>query len=177
MRIFTPNIIWDIKNYVTCFYLFNIFANYPQLFIILIFSNFYSILLLTLTPFWFLFFFLVQSVTQAKVYQTSVEIWRYQRYGMIVDFEERLPLPPPFTIFCYLYQLLRIIGRSVYAVLGQVLVKSSCSCCKNKKEPDLVRKKLVFFLPKYSLHALEIYLLIKLIVVSLPCQVWERKVD
>ena len=68
----------------------------------------------------------VCRVTTAKVYNESVEIWKYQRYGMIVDFEKRLVLPPPFTVLCYIFFILRWLGHFVYRAVARMCGYSSC---------------------------------------------------
>ena len=68
----------------------------------------------------------VCRVTTAKVYNESVEIWKYQRYGMIVDFEKRLVLPPPFTVLCYIFFILKWLGHSVYRAVGRMCGRPSC---------------------------------------------------
>ncbi|XP_076467609.1 transient receptor potential cation channel subfamily M member-like 2 [Babylonia areolata] len=62
--------------------------------------------------------------TTSKVYNESMEIWRYQRYVMVVDFEERLVFPPPFTILCYIFFILKWIGQLIYRI---VIRLSSCT--------------------------------------------------
>jgi hypothetical protein len=66
------------------------------------------------------------STTTAKVYNVSIEIWRYQRYGMIVDFEERMPLPPPLTILCYLFYILKWLGNLIYKAISLLCARARC---------------------------------------------------
>lgn len=51
------------------------------------------------------------AATAAKIEVDSV--WKYQRYILVVDFANRLPLPAPLSIFCYIYFILRWIMRMI----------------------------------------------------------------
>lgn len=56
-------------------------------------------------------------------------IWKFQRYALIIDFEERLNLPPPFIIFSYICILLKKIYNKMKGC------KRNCCtfCCCSKK--------------------------------------------
>ncbi|KAL8598697.1 hypothetical protein ACOMHN_033261 [Nucella lapillus] len=71
------------------------------------------------------------TVTTAKVYNESVEIWRYQRYVMIVHFEEGLVLPPPFSILCYIFFILKSIGHLIYRTVTMLFAQSNGSNLKD----------------------------------------------
>ncbi|XP_064607847.1 transient receptor potential cation channel subfamily M member 4-like [Liolophura sinensis] len=46
--------------------------------------------------------FAMFSSTISKISAESQQIWKFQRYNLIVEFEERLRLPPPLTLISYL---------------------------------------------------------------------------
>ena len=100
-------------DFLSVIYLFYYYDYYDY------YDYYYDCLLLLL-------FVPVLRVTTAKVYNDSVEIWKYQRYGMIVDFEERLVLPPPFTILCYAFFILRWIGHFVYRAVARLYAHTRC---------------------------------------------------
>ncbi|KAK7467859.1 hypothetical protein BaRGS_00036896 [Batillaria attramentaria] len=66
------------------------------------------------------------ATTCRQVQDVSLEIWKYQRYGMITDFEDRLLLPPPFTVLCYLYYG---VGFAVKKIYQSVLAP----CCQGDR--------------------------------------------
>lgn len=47
------------------------------------------------------------SHTKARVDAESDQIWMYQRYEIVIDYEHRLRLPPPLTIFSYMIMLVK----------------------------------------------------------------------
>lgn len=44
-------------------------------------------------------------MTNNKIDKEADEIWKFQRYMLILDFEERLCFPPPLTVINYMYLL------------------------------------------------------------------------
>ncbi|XP_076468214.1 transient receptor potential cation channel subfamily M member-like 2 [Babylonia areolata] len=85
------------------------------------------------------------AVTTAKVYNESVEIWRYQRYVMIVDFEERLVLPPPFTILCYIFFILKWIGRLIYRTVAMLFARTNICCMGSELKDHASKIQIVKF--------------------------------
>ncbi|XP_015781855.1 protein ced-11 isoform X2 [Tetranychus urticae] len=53
------------------------------------------------------------SATASKLEGRTEQIWKYQRYILVVDFANRLPLPAPLSIFCYIYFVLKWIFRTL----------------------------------------------------------------
>lgn len=49
--------------------------------------------------------------TKAKVDAQSDQIWMFQRYEIVVDYEQRLRLPPPLTIISYGLMLVQWICK------------------------------------------------------------------
>lgn len=72
--------------------------------------------------------FAMFAVTCHRVEKAALEIWKYQRYGMIVDFEQRMVLPPPLGVFCYIYYIARWAIGNIYHTLRRCCRDSSC--CK-----------------------------------------------
>lgn len=68
-------------------------------------------------------------LTITKVDNEASEIWKFQRYALIIDFEERLNLPPPFIIISYICILLKKIYNKMKGC------KRNCCtfCCCSKK--------------------------------------------
>jgi hypothetical protein len=54
-----------------------------------------------------------------RVQEKSNELWRYQRFGLVNEFEEKTVLPPPMNVLCYLVEL----------------VKYLICCCKRRRTP------------------------------------------
>lgn len=69
------------------------------------------------------------SVTNAKVQSESEEIWKYQVYSIIVDFETRLRLPAPLNFISYIIMSLEFIFKKVKHFFGWCC---KSSCCRRK---------------------------------------------
>jgi len=75
-----------------------------------------------------MFYVIYYSLTITKVDKEAAEIWKFQRYMLIMDFEERLCFPPPFTIINYFFILIAFIHRKLKGC------RKSCSyLCTCKK--------------------------------------------
>lgn len=77
--------------------------------------------------------FAMFALTITKVDNEASEIWKFQRYALIIDFEERLNLPPPFIIISYICILLKKIYNKMKGC------KRNCCtfcCCSKKAKPD-----------------------------------------
>ncbi|XP_037570265.1 LOW QUALITY PROTEIN: transient receptor potential channel-like [Dermacentor silvarum] len=51
------------------------------------------------------------SHTAQKIESASDDIWKFQRYKLVVDFMNRLCLPPPLNVFSYIIALLQFLWR------------------------------------------------------------------
>ncbi|CAF1504882.1 unnamed protein product [Adineta ricciae] len=51
------------------------------------------------------------SVTGARIQRQSEQIWCYNQYAILVEYQNRLRLPPPFVIFSYIIESMMIICR------------------------------------------------------------------
>ncbi|XP_066912898.1 transient receptor potential cation channel subfamily M member-like 2 isoform X3 [Clytia hemisphaerica] len=62
--------------------------------------------------------------TFSSVQENSAQIWKYQRYGLILEYAARPALIPPFTLFVHIYLFVRWIW--------------DCCCCKKHDEEGVV---------------------------------------
>ena len=94
----------------------------------------------TLTHFSATYIYLIYSVTNAKIKLHSDANWKYQKYGLIVDFEERLRLPPPLSVISYILMVLMAIYRCLHKCCKQCCATGcrSCKCCKKKNSKSKV---------------------------------------
>ena len=53
------------------------------------------------------------------VEENSIEIWKYQMYFLVMEFQCRVRLSPPFSLFEHLYILIQFLMKRI--------------CCKKKK--------------------------------------------
>ncbi|KAJ8305133.1 hypothetical protein KUTeg_017318 [Tegillarca granosa] len=80
------------------------------------------------------------SATQAQVAKESSDIWKYQRYSVIVDFDERLRLPPPLTVISYFLLLCEWLFCQIRHCFRQC--KKCCRrCCRKKPHRASTRRQ------------------------------------
>ncbi|GFQ66003.1 protein ced-11, partial [Trichonephila clavata] len=75
------------------------------------------------------FYFLLENLkiaTASKLESETDAIWKFQRYQLVVDFTNRLRLPPPLSIFSYLIIVVRWLYRCIL-----------CRLCKSRDEADV----------------------------------------
>ncbi|XP_053204968.1 transient receptor potential cation channel subfamily M member-like 2 isoform X2 [Panonychus citri] len=53
------------------------------------------------------------SATASRLEGKTEQIWKYQRYILVIDFANHLPLPAPLSIFCYIYFVLKWLIRTL----------------------------------------------------------------
>ncbi|ESO90589.1 hypothetical protein LOTGIDRAFT_175815 [Lottia gigantea] len=82
--------------------------------------------------------FAMFSATNAQVSKEALEIWKYQRYGLIVDFEERLRLPAPFTCISYLLMFLQLIFIQLRRLKNSISV-CCAKCCRRSQDSTISR--------------------------------------
>ncbi|OWF47104.1 Transient receptor potential cation channel trpm [Mizuhopecten yessoensis] len=85
--------------------------------------------------------FAMFALTITKVDKEAGQIWKFQRYALIVDFEERLCLPPPLTLISYITMVLVFFYSQLFGCHKGCL----CCCCfkkqaKRKKTEKMVHK-------------------------------------
>ena len=51
------------------------------------------------------------SNTFHKVNAEALYVWKFQRYSLVIEYEGKPILPPPFIIVCHVYLILRYIVR------------------------------------------------------------------
>ena len=61
--------------------------------------------------FYFLFLSVCCSNTFHQVNAVATQIWKFQRYSLVLEFEGKPILPPPFIILCHAFLLLRYVMR------------------------------------------------------------------
>jgi len=69
-------------------------------------------------------FVLLYRLTIGKIDNIASEIWKFQRYRLIADFTERFCLPPPFTVFSFIYMFLKFLMKKCMGCK-----KRLTSCC------------------------------------------------
>ncbi|GIX69306.1 protein ced-11 [Caerostris extrusa] len=95
---------------------------WPYLFAIQYFV-FLKLILLTLL-------YALFSATASKLESETDAIWKFQRYQLVVDFTNRLCLPPPLSIFSYLIIAVHWIYRCI-------MCRLMCRLCKRSDETDV----------------------------------------
>ena len=97
---------------------------------------------------WFIliqYFFLVKLVLPSlltamfsnrisKTTHQTQQIWMYQRYEIVIEYENRLPFGPPLTIFCYLVMSVRKIWFKFKHFAKTCKVCCACFCLRHRKE-------------------------------------------
>lgn len=87
------------------------------------------------------------AATASRLQTETDNIWKFQRYILVVDFAHRLPLPAPLNIFCYIYFILRFVFRII-----------TCYYCCRKKDQIDGKSNLLFPITeddKYNLRLSE----------------------
>ena len=54
------------------------------------------------------------SLTIQSVQEQAHNLWRYQRFLIIMEYTKRAPVPPPFNTFYYLFVILRFVARHCF---------------------------------------------------------------
>lgn len=92
-------------------------------------TNFNESTVLMLLPLFLVFPASLPRLTITKVDNEASEIWKFQRYALIIDFEERLNLPPPFIIFSYAC----ILFKKIYNKMKGCKRNCCTFCCCRQK--------------------------------------------
>ena len=66
----------------------------------------------------------MDSNTYSQVQANSLQIWKYQRYFLVMEYAQRPILPPPFIILNHVAMLVKGIYRRLH-------------CCKRNQSQDL----------------------------------------
>ncbi|XP_052825070.1 transient receptor potential cation channel subfamily M member 2 [Octopus bimaculoides] len=78
--------------------------------------------------------FAMFALTISKVDNEASSIWKFQRYALVVDFEERLCFPPPLTFLSYFAMLIRLIYRKMKKCKRNC--EFFCKCWKKSALPE-----------------------------------------
>lgn len=84
------------------------------------------------------------SATGTLVNEKSEQLWMFQRYEIVMDYEKRLVFPPPFSILVYIYMALRWLLRRVCRACCRFRVYCCAlvCCSKNNSDNNNKNKKL-----------------------------------
>lgn len=111
--------------------------------------QYYIIIKLIASPLLFSMF----AVTASKWVSEIDSIWKFQRYQLVIDFANRLPIPEPFSLFYYIYIMARygisFLDKSINSITSKVSTRfvdksnltqnftfDSFTCCAQmKKKP------------------------------------------
>ena len=53
----------------------------------------------------------MSSLTIQSVQERAHNLWRYQRFLIVTEYTQRIPVPPPFNILYYLFIGLQYVSR------------------------------------------------------------------
>jgi len=67
----------------------------------------------------------------SKVAKEAEQLWMFQRYEIVVEYEKRIPFGPPFSLFFYLYMILRDLGANLRRLSQRCRVCCSCFCFRH----------------------------------------------
>ncbi|XP_048243432.1 transient receptor potential cation channel subfamily M member-like 2 [Haliotis rufescens] len=81
------------------------------------------------------------SDTNARISNEAEEIWKYQRYTIIVDFDERLRLPPPLTLISYMCMFLSLVWRKLKQLYYRC--RSCCKCVKKDMKDGMKKVQIM----------------------------------
>ena len=75
------------------------------------------------------------ALSAARLTADTDRIWKFQRYGLVMDFVTRAPLPPPLNIFYYVYWILRFICAFI----------ADCFCNNKNKDNSFVSNSFLSY--------------------------------
>ncbi|XP_046572246.1 transient receptor potential cation channel subfamily M member-like 2, partial [Haliotis rubra] len=81
------------------------------------------------------------SDTNARISNEAEEIWKYQRYTIIVDFDERLRLPPPLTLISYMCMFLSVVWRKLKQLYYRC--RACCKCVKKDMKDGMKKVQIM----------------------------------
>ncbi|CAF0859038.1 unnamed protein product [Brachionus calyciflorus] len=76
------------------------------------------------------------SATGSRVNEKSEQLWMFQRYEIVLDYEKRLIFPPPFTVILYAFMILKSLVIKLKNFICQCKVCCRCFCLKHKKSNE-----------------------------------------
>lgn len=72
--------------------------------------------------------------TIVKTELQTLQIWMFQRYEIVIEYENRLPVGPPLTIICYLFMSIRKAWLNIKHLCQTCKICCGCFCFKHYKE-------------------------------------------
>ena len=75
------------------------------------------------------------SATGQRISAQSEQLWMFQRYEIVLDYEIRSTFPPPFTLFCYIFMLFEWLCH-FYKCCWKKAEIHCRKCCKKKQDKD-----------------------------------------
>jgi hypothetical protein len=69
------------------------------------------------------------STTGQRVSEQSTQLWMYQRYEIVLEYEKRLVFAPPFTVLIYFYLAIKWLCKFVYLLFAQCGRWCLARCC------------------------------------------------
>lgn len=76
------------------------------------------------------------SATGSRVSEKSEQLWMFQRYEIVLDYEKRLMFPPPFTVILYAFMMIKTILVRTYKLITRCAVCSRCFCLRHRKNEE-----------------------------------------
>lgn len=73
------------------------------------------------------------SATGTLISEKSLQLWMYQRYEIILDYEKRLVFPPPFTVIVYAFMIIRWIVAKVGSFFARCRTCCRRCCARHAK--------------------------------------------
>ena len=83
------------------------------------------------------------SATGNRVNEKSEQLWMYQRYGIVLEYEKRLIFPPPFNLISYILMIL----HGIFKILKSFFKNCHyycCNVCDISKNKDKTTQKVTF---------------------------------
>lgn len=75
------------------------------------------------------------SATGTLVNEKSEQLWMFQRYEIVLDYEKRLVFPPPLSVIVYIYMMLKWIFNRICLIFFRcrIILHRCCGCIVNSK--------------------------------------------
>ena len=77
------------------------------------------------------------SSTNLRVERESAQLWMFQRYEIVLEYEKRLPFSPPFTVFFYVFMILRSTWNKFRYLAQRCKICCTCFCLRHRKQNSL----------------------------------------
>ena len=74
------------------------------------------------------------STTGQRISAQSEQLWMFQRYEIVIEYEIRSTFPPPFNLFCYLFMLIKLLWNVITCCWKRVFLYRRVDTKKSDKE-------------------------------------------